>query len=166
MIDKIKEIIEPIIQEDSVELVEMIYGREAGRQVLRLLVDKEGGIQMADCVSLNEKIGQALDVGAGFPRPDIDKGRGDRAPTDIIDIIEVNSPGIDRPFQVKRDYERAIARPVRITLSERILDKKEYIGILSGISDAGVKIDVKKKGIIEIPFEKIARAREEIEMGE
>ena len=148
MIDKIKEIIEPIIQEDSVELVEMIYGREAGRQVLRLLVDKEGGIQLSDCARLNQKIGQVLDE------------------QNIIQesyVIEVASPGIDRPFKTKRDYERALGRLVRVTLIERILDKKEYVARLEEVSDAGVKIDVKKKGIIDIPFEKIARAREEIE---
>ena len=87
MIDKIKEIIEPIIQEDSVELVEMIYGREAGRQVLRLLVDKEGGIQLSDCARLNQKIGQVLDE------------------QNIIQesyVIEVDSPGVDRQFKAKR----------------------------------------------------------------
>jgi len=148
MIDKIKEVIEPVIQEEKAELVEIIFRKEGGRQVLKLLVDKDNGIQMADCVSLNEKIGQALDQ------------------ADIIQesyVIEVDSPGIDRPFKTKRDYERALGRLVRVTLVERIADKKEYIARLEEVSDAGVKIDVKKKGIIEIPFEKIVRAREEIE---
>lgn len=148
MIDKIKEVIEPVIHEEKAELVEIIFRKEGGRQVLKLLVDKDNGIQMADCVSLNEKIGQALDQ------------------ADIIQesyVIEVDSPGIDRPFKTKRDYERALGRLVRVTLVERISDKKEYIARLEEVSDAGVKIDVKKKGIIEIPFEKIVRAREEIE---
>ena len=148
MIDKIKAIIEPVIQEEKAELVEIIFRKEAARQVLKLLVDKDNGIQLADCVRLNEKIGQALDQ------------------ADIIQesyVIEVASPGIDRPFKTKRDYERALGRLVRVTLIERILDKKEYVARLEEVSDAGVKIDVKKKGIIDTPFEKIARAREEIE---
>lgn len=149
MIDKIKAIVETILQEEQVELVEIVFRKEAGRQVLRLLVDKDGGIQMVDCARLNEKIGQALDQ------------------ADIIQesyAIEVDSPGIDRPFKTKRDYERAIGRLVRVTLNERILDKKEYIARLEEVSDTGVRIDVKKKGIIEIPFEKIGRAREEVEL--
>jgi len=148
MLDKIQEIIGPILQEEQVELVEIIYRKEGGRQVLRLLVDKEDGIQMADCAGLNEKIGRALDE------------------ADIIQesyIIEVDSPGIDRPFKTKRDYERAVGRLIRVTLAERILDKKEYIARLEEVTDTGVKIDIKKKGIIEIPFDKIVRAREEIE---
>ncbi len=149
MVDKIKEIIEPILQEEQVELVEILLRREAGRQVLRLLVDKDNGIQLSDCIKLNEKIGRVLDEG------------------NVIQesyVIEVDSPGIDRPFKVKRDYERAIGRLIRVTLNEKILGKKEYIARLEEISDAGVKIDVKKKGIIEIPFEKIVRAREEVEL--
>src|SRR3989338_1197801 len=128
MLNKIRTIIEPILQEEQVELVEIIFRREAGRQVLRLLVDKDsGGIQLADCARLNGKISQALDE------------------TDIIHesyVIEVDSPGIDRLFKVKRDYERAVGRLVRVTLSERILDKKEYIARLEEVSDTGVKIDV------------------------
>ena len=149
MIDKIKETIEPILQEEQVELVEVIFRREDGRQVLRLLVNKDKGIQLSDCIKLNEKIGRVLDE------------------NDIIQesyVIEVDSPGIDRPFKAKRDYERAIGRLVRVTLNERISDKKEYIARLEEVSDAGVKIDVEKKGIIEIPFEKICRAREEVEL--
>ena len=138
----------PVLQEENAELVEIIYRREAGRQVLRLLVDRDGGIKLADCARLNERIGQVLDE------------------RDIIQesyVIEVDSPGIDRLFKTKRDYERAVGRLVRVTLSERIQDKKEYVARLEEVSDIGVKIDVKKKGIIEIPFEKIVRAREEIE---
>jgi ribosome maturation factor RimP len=148
MIDKIREIIVPVLQEENAELVEIIYRREAGRQILRLLVDRDGGVKLADCARLNERIGQVLDE------------------RDIIQesyVIEVDSPGIDRLFKTKRDYERAIGRLVRVTLSERIQDKKEYIARLEEVSDMSVKIDVKKKGIIEIPFEKIVRARKEVE---
>jgi len=148
MLEKIKEIIDPVLQEEQVELVEITFRMEAGRHALRILADKDGGIQLVDCVRLNEKIGQVLDA------------------ADIIQesyVIEVASPGIDRLFKTKRDYERAIGRLVRVTLSERIQDKKEYIARLEEVSDRGVKIEVKKKGVIEIPFEKIVRAKEEVE---
>jgi len=148
MLEKIKKTIDPILQEDGIELVEMIYRKESGKQVLRLLVDKDCGINLADCAKLNQRIGQALDE------------------SDAIQesyVIEVNSPGIDRLFKTKRDFERALGRLVRVTLNERIQDKKEYVAKLEEVSDSGVKIDVKKKGIIEIPFEKIVRIREEVE---
>ncbi len=149
MLDRIKEIIEPILQEEDIELVELSYRKEAGRQVLRILVDKDGGITLSDCVELNEKINGALDE------------------SDVITdsyILEVDSPGIDRPFKIKRDYERARGRIVRVTLKEAILDKKEYIGRLEEILEDSIKIDTGKKGVLEIPFANITRARQEAEI--
>ena len=149
MIDKIKDIIEPVLRKENIELVDLIYRKEAGRQVLRLLVDKEDGIKLGDCVKLNEDISNILEEANIIPESY---------------IVEVDSPGIGRWFGSKRDYERAKGRMVRVTLNERIMDKKEYIGRLEEVSENSVKIDVgKKKGIIEVPFDKIERARQEVE---
>ena len=148
MTDKIKELIQPVLEEEGVELVELMYRREAGRQVLRLLVDKENGITLEDCAGLNERIGKVLEE------------------SDAITeryVLEVDSPGIDRPFKVKRDYERALGRLVRVTLSEAVLDKKEYIGRLEQVLEDSIKVDVKKKGVLGISFTKITRARQEVE---
>jgi len=149
MLDRIKEIIGPVLEEEGVELVDIVFRREAGNKyVLRLLVDTEGGVMLADCVRLNEKISQVLDE------------------ANVISesyMIEVDSPGVDRWFTSRRDYERSTDKIVRVTLNERILDKKEYIGRLKEISDNSIKIDVEKKGLIEVPFEKIVRARQEVE---
>ena len=146
MIDKLREIIEPILQKEEIELVEIIYRREGRRQVLRLLVDREGGIKLSECIELNKRISQIMEE------------------ADIITesyTVEVASPGIDRAFKTKRDYERAKERMIRVTLNEAILDKKEYIARLEEILDDSIKIDIKKKGIVEVPFAKITRARQE-----
>ena len=148
MIEKIKETIEPVLKREGIELVDVIYRREASGQVLRLLVDREGGIMLSDCVSLNERLSQVLDE------------------TNVIEesyVLEVDSPGIGRWFIKKRDYERSKGRIVRVTLNEAILDKKEYIGRLEEILENSIKIDVKKKGVIDIPFGKVVRARQEVE---
>lgn len=148
MIDEIKKLIEPILKDEDCELVELVFRRESGRQVLRLFVDKEGGIVLSECVKLNQRLSRALDE------------------SNVITeryILEVGSPGIDRWFAARRDYDRAMGRLVRVTLNEAILEKKEYIGKLEEISESSIKIDVKKKGIIEVPFDKIVRARQEVE---
>ena len=149
MLDKIKNIIQPVLRKEDIELVDITYRREAGKQVLRLLVDKEGGIMLSECVKLNETIGRVLD-------------ETDVIPKDYY-VLEVDSPGIGRWFIKKRDYERSKGRIVRVTLNEAILDKKEYIGRLEEILENSIKIDVKKKGIIDIPFDKVVRARQEVD---
>ena len=147
-ISELKEIIKPIIEKKDAEIVDIIYRREGTRQVLRLLVDKEGGIKLSECISINEAVSNALDA------------------SDLITeryILEVDSPGIDRPFKAKRDYEKARGRLVRVTLNEAILDKKEYIARLEEILDSSIRIHTLRKGIIEIPFKNITRARQEVE---
>lgn len=147
MIDKLKTIIQPILDIEQVELVDIIYRPESGGKVIRLLVDKEGGIKLAECIELNEKIGRVLDE------------------SNVVNekfILEVASPGIDRMFKIKRDYERALGRIVRVTLNERILEKMEYIGRLLEVFDSFIKIDVPKKGVLDISFDKIIRTRQEV----
>jgi len=148
MLDQIKQVIQPILQQENTALVDIIFRRESGQQVLRLLVDREGGIRLSDCVILNKKISQALEesgvIAEGY-------------------ILEVDSPGVDRWFSGRQDYERARHRMVRVTLNEAVLDKKEYIGKLEEALESAIKIEVKKKGIIEIPYERIVRARQEVE---
>ncbi|MBU4590737.1 MAG: ribosome maturation factor RimP [Candidatus Omnitrophica bacterium] len=149
MIEKIKSVIEPVLKEEGCEVVELVFRREAGRQVLRLLVDRDGGIKLGDCVRLNQILSRMLDE------------------SDAITeryILEVDSPGVDRWFCGRRDYERAVGRMVRVTLSETISEKKEHIGRLQEILEDSIKVDTgKKKGIIEVPFDKIVRARQEVE---
>jgi len=148
MLDQIKQVIQSILQQENTALVDIIFRRESGQQVLRLLVDREGGIRLSDCVILNKKISQALEesgvIAEGY-------------------ILEVDSPGVDRWFSGRQDYERARHRMVRVTLNEAVLDKKEYIGKLEEALESAIKIEVKKKGIIEIPYERIVRARQEVE---
>jgi ribosome maturation factor RimP len=149
MTEKIKEFIEPIVVREGAELVDMVFRKESGRQVLRLLVDKIGGIKLSECVMLNESLSLALE-------------ESDLIPESYI--VEVDSPGIDRWFTAKRDYERAKGRLVRVTLNEVVLDKKEYIGRLEDVTDNLIKVNVDKKGIIDIPFSKITRARQEADL--
>jgi ribosome maturation factor RimP len=148
MLDKIKDVINPVLENEDIQLVDVIYRKEAGKRVLRLLVDRPGGIMLSDCVRLNETLSRVLDE------------------TNVVTesyVLEVDSPGVDRWFTGRKDYERSVGRILRVTLNEAVLDKKEYIGRLQEVLEASIKIDVKKKGIIDIPFNKIVRARQEVE---
>ena len=61
LLEKVKELVGGLLTEQAAELVEITYRRESGGMVLRLLVDKAGGITLDDCTYLNEKIGEILD---------------------------------------------------------------------------------------------------------
>lgn len=147
LIEDLKKIILPILEEQSLEFVELKFLRAPGGPILKLLVDKKGGISLDDCAQLNEKINNLLD------NQDIIEGRY---------ILEVSSPGLDRPLKNKHDFLRCINRNVRFFLKESINGKLELVGIITKVEDDSVYIDAEDR-ILAIPISKINKAKQVIE---
>ena len=145
---QLKEVILPILEEDGVELVEMNFITARARSTLRLLVDRtEGGISLGDCSRLNTKIGEMLDE------------------TNLLEvryILEVSSPGLDRPLKTPRDYARCINRKVRFFLSESIKGKIEIQGQIKETTEGLVVVQTEDESV-EIPLAKVLRAKQIIE---
>jgi ribosome maturation factor RimP len=145
---QLKEAILPILEEEVLELVEMNFILQGRSSTLRLLVDrKEGGISLGDCARLNTKIGAALD-GVNL--------LAERY------ILEVSSPGLDRPLVTPRDYARCINRKVRFFLSESIKGKIEIQGEIKESTQGSVFVQVEDE-TIEIPLAKVLKAKQIIE---
>jgi ribosome maturation factor RimP len=148
LVTHLRQAILPILEEDDVELVEMNLISAQARPTLRLLVDrKEGGISLGDCARLNTKIGEMLDENNLFQ---------DRY------ILEVSSPGLDRPLVTLRDYARCINRKVRFFLSESIGGKIEMQGEIKELSEDSVFVQT-ADGRVEIPLAKVVRAKQFIQ---
>ena len=98
---QIQALIKPILEEQSLELVELIC-RPQGRQLLvRVLVDAVGGVTLRRCAKANQAIGQVLEEANA-----IDTGF----------LVEVSSPGLDRSLSTRRDFERAIGEDLRVEI--------------------------------------------------
>ena len=135
------------LEENGIELVEIIYRREQGSMVLRLLVDTPEGITIAECEALNNYLSEALDkeevIAEHF-------------------LLEVASPGLDRPLVTDRDFGRVMARELDIRMYEPIDGKREHHGKLIGLD--GDKIVIESGGISTIiPRAKIAKAKLRVE---
>ncbi|MFA5146400.1 MAG: ribosome maturation factor RimP [Candidatus Omnitrophota bacterium] len=148
VIDRVKELIAKYLEENAIELVEITYRREQPGMVLRLLVDKEGGITIAECEELNNHLSEALD------KEDIISDRY---------LLEVSSPGLDRPMKTDRDFERAMGKVLDITTYERIDDRKTHEGKLVGMDRENVVIESNGLSTV-IPRAKIARAVLKVEI--
>jgi ribosome maturation factor RimP len=145
LVDELKNIIGDYLKEKGLDLVDLTYRYEGRGLVLRILVDKpEGGISLDGCACLNNQLSIILD------EKDILKERY---------ILEVSSPGLDRPLKTKSDFLRCINRNVRFFLREPISDRLELEGIISDVRDDSVYIDI-GKGVVEITLSKIAKAKE------
>lgn len=148
VIDRIKEIAERYGDERDIEIVDITFRRESQGLVLRILAEKREGIKVSECEEFNLYLSDALD------KEDVIQDRY---------VLEVASPGLDRPIKSDRDFERAMGKMLEITSYERIDDRKTHEGRLIGMDKE--KIVVEHNGVSTvIPRDKIALARLKIEI--
>ena len=118
-----------------------------GKLLLRVIIDKEGGVTHDDCERFSKSLGALLDIEDPF----LGSYR-----------LEVSSPGLDRPLKNINDFEKNIGKLARIVTGEEIEKQKFFIGRILEISNDSVKLLVDKREV-DIPFVKISKARLEVE---
>ena len=148
LITQIKGIIEDYLKSQSAELVDLIYRYEGQDLFLRILVDKpEGGITLDQCAYLNRRISGILDE------------------RDLIQtryVLEVSSPGLDRPLVTKSDFLRCPDRNVRFFLKCEINGKRELQGKIKSAQDDKVDVEIAGESVT-IPLSDIAKAKQIID---
>ena len=142
ILSRTKDLIRPLCEAEGMELVHLEYRREAGGRILRLYIDRPGGVTLDDCVHISRQSGDLLDVYLENIGPY---------------SLEVSSPGLSRPLGGKLDFERFKGNQAKIKTAQPIDGQKNFKGILLGISEGIVKLAVDDK-IIAIPYQEIARA--------
>jgi len=145
IIEQIKNAITIELEKNGFCPVEINNFYQGNTLFLRIIVDRgDGGITLDECAHLNNDIGRILD------EKNLIQGKY---------ILEVSSPGLDRPLKTKNDFSRCINRRVKFFLSEAINGKIEIDGIIKEPRGEGVSIDT-ENGIILIPFSKINKAKQ------
>ncbi len=138
----IQRLAEPILEAAATEAVEWLCHRQGGRLMVRLLVDRIGGVTVQDCTRLNRQIGQALDQVEELSE---------------TYTLEVSSPGLDRPLVTKRDFERAIGEPLELRLHEPIGGAMHLEGELLVVQPEALVV-VTPTGNVTVPLAAIQRA--------
>ena len=135
---------QPIADRMGLELVDVELEGQGVRTVLRILVDREGGVSVEDCARLSERLSRQLDV------EDLFYHRY---------TLEVASPGLDRPLRRTGDFDRFAGRLVEITTVSEISGQRHFTGRLRGIVAGRVVVDLGRGREAHIPLEEIAQAR-------
>jgi ribosome maturation factor RimP len=143
VIEQVESLLLPILRDEGLESVDIEFIRSGRRWVLRLFIDKEGGVTISDCERVSREFGRLLDV------------------EDIIDhayTLEVSSPGLTRPLRKMEDFVRYRGKTCRIVTSEKVEGRTDFRGIINTVSSDSLEIQG-ELGVFTIPFCAIKKAR-------
>jgi len=123
---EIEKLVAPLMDAESAELVHLTFAKEGPKWVLRVFVDKEGGITLDDCAYLSDRIGAMLDATKSIERSY---------------VLEVSSPGLDRIIKKEKDFERFAGKAVKLRLKAPEAGQRNFKGVLKGFRDGKVLIE-------------------------
>ena len=125
--EKLKILLEPTVEDLGYELVHLELTAQNRNQVLRIYIDAPGGIQVDDCATVSRQLSVVLDV---------------EDPLSQEYLLEVSSPGIDRPLAKPEHFQQFVGEKVRIVMREYVLGKRRFTGSLIEANDRLAVVDV------------------------
>jgi ribosome maturation factor RimP len=149
-IEKIEALLSQVAQEEMVEVFDLAVLREGPRTVIRVFLDREGGIRLGECESFSRKMSAALDVSDPMPGPY---------------VLEVSSPGLNRRLTKPAHFAAAAGRRIRVALAEPVDGSRNYVGTLRSADAEG--IDLERDGrAYRFPYAAVRKANLEISQEE
>lgn len=132
IIEQVEEVIAPVISDQELELVDIEYVKEGAQWYLRIFIDKEGGVDIDDCTNVSHAVSEALDK---------------KDPVFQAYVLEVSSPGLERPLKKDEDFERFKGKLVRVQTKETYKGYQEFTGYLVGIINDEIVLEYEKASI-------------------
>ncbi|MEU7062954.1 ribosome maturation factor RimP [Streptomyces sp. NPDC051578] len=148
--DRLRGLLEPLVAAKGLDLEEIELSKAGKRRMLRVIVDSDEGVELDACAELSREVSDLLDESDVMGEDEY--------------VLEVSSPGADRPLTEHRHYVRATGRLVKFQLAEG----GELVARILDVDDEGMDLEVpgvkgRKATARRIAFTDIAKARVEIE---
>jgi ribosome maturation factor RimP len=149
-LERIREIAQRVAVSEGIELVDVeLHGRGPGA-VLRIYLDKPGGITHQDCQMVSRQVGTILDV---------------EEMMEARYTLEVSSPGLDRRLIKPDDFQRFAGQQIKLLLRNPGEGSRRLQGRLRGFDEGKVQLEAEAAGLISIPLEQVERANLVPEIG-
>jgi ribosome maturation factor RimP len=142
-ISSVELLAEPLLRSEGMTLIDVEYRRERNGWILRVIIDKDGGVTLQDCIDISSQLGDLLDAKTDLEGPY---------------HLEVSSPGLDRPLRAPKHFIHFQGCKALIKTSKPVDGKRRFRGILGRYSDGVVELVVKERAV-PIPYEAIVKAR-------
>ena len=141
---EIEAIAERVAGGEGLALIDVELKGGSSNPLLRVYIDKPGGVSHADCALVSEQMSAILEVEEVFPGSY---------------LLEVSSPGLDRKLAKPREYAYFKGRRARVVLREPVAGRKVMEGRLAGFEDGRVKLDLDQEGGAEVELSNISKAK-------
>lgn len=134
----------PIAHSEDLNLIEVEFLKEGSDWILRIFLEnKDGDLTIEECEKVSRSLSMILD---------------EEDPIDKSYILEVSSPGIERPLKTEADFERFQGELIAVKTFKKINGKKEFIGTLEKFEDDNLTLTLKNDEEITIDYSLVARA--------
>lgn len=137
-----EEEVRPALAAEGLELVYVDYQPKGAGSLLRFYIDKPGGVNLGDCQKASRYIGVLLDVEDFIPHRY---------------VLEVSSPGLERPLFRESDYRRFQGREIHLRIRDKIEDRRKFTGYIRDLSNGVLKLEC-EDGTFNIPLVRIKKA--------
>jgi len=145
----VEALVGPVVEASGLELWEVSFRGEGGRSVLRVEVDREGGVDLDTIAAVSERLSRRLDL----------EDFGPRGYT-----LEVSSPGLERPLRTPDHFGRSVGQQVKVKTKEPVSGSRVHEGALVS-ADAEAIVVASEGGELRVPYADIASARTVFEWG-
>jgi len=149
--ERIREIAEQVAQENDLELVHAQIVGASKSYIVRIFIDKSGGITHEDCSKVSRQLETALDAEDFIPS---------------TYLLEVSSPGLERELYSLKDFERFAGKLAKVKTNIAVDGQKNFRGRIVSIKGEEIVFDDKTKGTVRFPHSAVAKANLEIDLDE
>lgn len=146
IVQHVERLATPVIEEEGAELWSVDLRPESGHWVLRVMLDREGGVTLDDLTRVHRQLSDLLDV---------------HDPVPWRYTLEVSSPGINRPLLRPGHYRRVLGQKVRVRTKTARSGRRVFIGPLCGVEEETIAVQDADVGTVRIPWQDIVRATTE-----
>jgi ribosome maturation factor RimP len=144
IVAKVVEITDRVGRPEHIETVEAELVGGGNNRLLRIYIDKPGGVTHADCEFISQNVGTILDVEDVIPGGSY--------------TLEVSSPGVERKLTKAADYERFQGQKIKVSLREPVDNQKRWEGTLTGFADGVVTLEPAPGKTVRFPLGQVQKA--------
>ena len=133
IIKRVNELIEPVLEGIGIELVDIEYLSTQGKWVLRITIDREGGVTIDDCARVSREIGDLIDI------------------KEIIGHeynLEVSSPGLNRPLKKEKDLIRALGKKIKVKTETPLNGRRNFKGVLQAFKGGDLHLEIDNQPMV------------------